>query len=85
MVTPQTMTRFISCDWGTSRLRLRLIELTPRRIMAEHATDEGIQHLANKHIMKIMRKSESRPTLTCQQMSHSSAHNILTHMNAHSN
>ncbi|MDP3069938.1 MAG: 2-dehydro-3-deoxygalactonokinase [Opitutaceae bacterium] len=43
------MTQFISCDWGTSRLRLRLIELTQRRILAEHATDEGIQHLAQIH------------------------------------
>lgn len=43
------MTQFISCDWGTSRLRLRLIELPQRRILAEHATDEGIQHLARIH------------------------------------
>ena len=49
MVTPQTVTRFISCDWGTSRLRLRLIEPTPIRILTEHATDEGIQHLARIH------------------------------------
>lgn len=49
MVTPRIVTRFISCDWGTSRLRLRLIELTQRRILAEYATDEGIQHLAKIH------------------------------------
>jgi len=41
--------RFLSCDWGTSRLRLRLIELESCRILAEHATDEGIQHLARLH------------------------------------
>lgn len=49
MVTPQTVTQFISCDWGTSRLRLRLIEMAQRRVLAEHATDEGIQHLARIH------------------------------------
>ena len=39
MVTPQTVTQFISCDWGTSRLRLRLVELAQGRVLAEHATD----------------------------------------------
>jgi 2-dehydro-3-deoxygalactonokinase len=43
------MTQFVSCDWGTSRLRLRLIELPQRRTLAEHTTDEGIQHLARIH------------------------------------
>lgn len=42
-------TRFISCDWGTSRLRLRLVEFPSCRILNEHATDEGIQHLAQRH------------------------------------
>lgn len=49
MVTPQTVTQFISCDWGTSRLRLRLVELAQGRVLAEHASDEGIQHLAKLH------------------------------------
>lgn len=43
------MSRFISCDWGTSRLRLRLVESESCRILAEHATDEGILHLAALH------------------------------------
>ncbi len=40
------MTRFISCDWGTSRFRLRLIDGESLRIVAEHTTDEGVQSLA---------------------------------------
>lgn len=39
------MTQFISCDWGTSRFRLRLIDGEPLRIVAEYTTDEGIQSL----------------------------------------
>jgi len=49
MVTPSTVTRFISCDWGTSRWRLRLVELAQGRGLAEHATAEGIQPLAKLH------------------------------------
>ncbi len=43
---PEAMTRFISCDWGTSRFRLRLIDAESLRIVAEHTTDEGVQSLA---------------------------------------
>ncbi len=51
------MTHFISCDWGTSRFRLRLIERDQRRIVAEHATAQGIQALAAAHpIMDSRRK-----------------------------
>lgn len=46
------MTRFISCDWGTSRFRLRLVEHVSRRILAEHVTDQGIQTLAAAHPAK---------------------------------
>lgn len=49
MVTRRPVTRFISCDWGTSRLRLRLVEPAERRILVERATDEGIQALAREH------------------------------------
>lgn len=42
----KVMSRFISCDWGTSRFRLRLIDGDPLRIVAEHTTDEGVQSLA---------------------------------------
>ncbi|MGS2741767.1 2-dehydro-3-deoxygalactonokinase [Sinomicrobium sp. M5D2P17] len=36
------MNRFLSCDWGTSSFRLRLVEVTPLRILAEVKTDQGI-------------------------------------------
>lgn len=41
------MTRFISCDWGTSRLRLRLVERANCRVLAEHTSNDGIQVLAS--------------------------------------
>ena len=43
------MNHFISCDWGTSRFRLRLIECDQQRIVTEHASDQGIQILATAH------------------------------------
>jgi len=46
------MNCFISCDWGTSRLRLRLVDREQHRITAEHITDEGILKLAEIHPAK---------------------------------
>ncbi len=43
------MTRFISCDWGTTRFRLRLIETDGLRLVAEHDSDDGIQAIAATH------------------------------------
>jgi 2-dehydro-3-deoxygalactonokinase len=43
------MTHFVSCDWGTSRFRLRLFDLVARRIVAEYTTGQGIQVLAAAH------------------------------------
>lgn len=39
-------TRFISCDWGTSRLRLRLVDPSSGRILATHTSEEGIRQIA---------------------------------------
>jgi 2-dehydro-3-deoxygalactonokinase len=36
------MNKFISCDWGTSSFRLRLIELDTQNILAEVASQQGI-------------------------------------------
>lgn len=41
--------RILSCDWGTSRFRLRLVDRPSGRILAEHTTDEGAQTIAAKH------------------------------------
>ncbi|MBL9192658.1 MAG: 2-dehydro-3-deoxygalactonokinase [Opitutaceae bacterium] len=41
------MDRFISCDWGTSRLRLRLVERATQRVLSEHISNDGIQTLAS--------------------------------------
>jgi 2-dehydro-3-deoxygalactonokinase len=41
--------RFLSCDWGTSRFRLRLVDRTTLRILAQHGTDDGIQSIAAIH------------------------------------
>ncbi len=35
--------KFISCDWGTTNFRLRLIETTTLKILSEHTTDMGIK------------------------------------------
>ena len=40
---------FISCDWGTSHFRLRLIDRAGMTIIAEHTSDQGIQSLALAH------------------------------------
>ncbi|HEV7332351.1 MAG TPA: 2-dehydro-3-deoxygalactonokinase [Flavisolibacter sp.] len=36
------MERFLSCDWGTSAFRLRLVETPGVRVIAEEATQQGI-------------------------------------------
>ncbi|MUH36274.1 2-keto-3-deoxy-galactonokinase [Zobellia amurskyensis] len=35
--------KFISCDWGTTNFRLRLIETKSLKILSEHTTDMGIK------------------------------------------
>ncbi|WKN42962.1 2-dehydro-3-deoxygalactonokinase [Tunicatimonas pelagia] len=34
---------FISCDWGTSNFRLRVVETHSLEVLAEHKTDRGIK------------------------------------------
>ena len=36
------MNKFISCDWGTSLLRLRLVEIEKQQVLAEVISQEGI-------------------------------------------
>lgn len=36
------MNKFISCDWGTSNLRLRLVDKDSRSVLKEIASNEGI-------------------------------------------
>lgn len=36
------MDRFLSCDWGTSTFRLRLVEVNALRVIAEEKSEEGI-------------------------------------------
>ena len=35
---------FISCDWGTSNFRLRLVETKTLKVLSEHRTDVGIKN-----------------------------------------
>ncbi len=49
MVTPDASAHFVSCDWGSSRLRLRLVERSRNEAVAEHLTDQGIQSIAAAH------------------------------------
>ena len=39
---------FLSCDWGTSRFRLRLAERETGNVLAEFASDEGVAAIARK-------------------------------------
>lgn len=34
---------FISCDWGTSNFRLRLVDGKTLSVLAEHSTDQGVK------------------------------------------
>jgi 2-dehydro-3-deoxygalactonokinase len=36
------MKKFISCDWGTSALRLRVVDLATAKVLAEVSSDDGI-------------------------------------------
>lgn len=49
MVDMTPASQFLSCDWGTSHFRLRLIDRTRMTILDEHTSDEGIQALALNH------------------------------------
>lgn len=42
-------THLLSCDWGTSRFRLRLVNRHTARTEAEYSTDEGAQTIAAAH------------------------------------
>ncbi|AZQ64893.1 2-keto-3-deoxy-galactonokinase [Flammeovirga pectinis] len=37
--------KFISCDWGTSNFRLRLIKTDTLEVLDEHKTDKGVKKL----------------------------------------
>lgn len=39
---------FISCDWGTSNFRLRVVESQSLKVLAEHQTTQGIKVLFEK-------------------------------------
>jgi 2-dehydro-3-deoxygalactonokinase len=39
---------FLSCDWGTTRFRLRLAEIETARVLAETASDSGVAKLASE-------------------------------------
>lgn len=40
---------FLSCDWGTSRLRLRLVHGARHRIVAVYTAPQGLQPIAHAH------------------------------------
>lgn len=41
---------FISCDWGTSNFRLRLVHTDSLKVLVEHKTDQGIKVLHQKFL-----------------------------------
>jgi len=52
------MSKFISCDWGTSAFRLRLVEYPSLTILKEITSGEGI---ANTHELMMKSRSERYP------------------------
>ncbi len=50
-------THLLSCDWGTSRFRLRLVNRQTGRAEAEHSTDEGAQTIAAAHRSPVKRRA----------------------------
>ena len=40
---------FINCDWGTSRLRLRTVQLDPWQVTTEFVSDDGVASIAHLH------------------------------------
>lgn len=49
MVGHRPPKHFLSCDWGTSRLRIRLVNRAALRVVAEHSSDQGAQLIASAH------------------------------------
>lgn len=41
---------FISCDWGTSNFRLRLVETDTLNVLVEHKTDQGVKVVYQKFL-----------------------------------
>lgn len=41
---------FISCDWGTSNFRLRLVETESLRVLKEHRTEQGVRAVHNSFL-----------------------------------
>jgi len=60
------MQKFISCDWGTSALRLRLIDAGNMSVLAETASTEGISSVYD--LWKQSMKPESERTLFYQSI-----------------
>ena len=43
---------FISCDWGTSNFRLRLVETETLNVLVEHKTDQGVKIIYQKFLQQ---------------------------------
>jgi 2-dehydro-3-deoxygalactonokinase len=41
-------THFISCDWGTTNFRLRVVETNNLAVLAEYASDLGVKALNDR-------------------------------------
>ena len=49
MVISGSNTYFLSCDWGSSRFRLRLVDRSRHQAITEHLTGDGIQVVVAAH------------------------------------
>ncbi|MBC6998032.1 2-dehydro-3-deoxygalactonokinase [Cytophaga sp. FL35] len=44
--------KFISCDWGTSNFRIRLVDLTSLEVLKELVSNDGVKFLYKKFALK---------------------------------
>ncbi|WP_024479569.1 2-dehydro-3-deoxygalactonokinase [Cellulophaga baltica] len=50
---------FISCDWGTSNFRLRVVATSNLKIIAEHKTNQGIKTLFEQYTAQKTKKQSA--------------------------
>ena len=51
--------RFLSCDWGTSRMRLRLVATASGRVEAEVASDDGVARIQEAALQGVSSSGEA--------------------------
>lgn len=62
---------FISCDWGTTNFRIRLVETKGLKVLKEHKTDQGVKALHEKFLLQTdLGQKEFYENYLQEQLSH---------------